>query len=99
MAQVIWTEQAFDDLQRIHKYMALDSVRYAQLLSDKLFNRTQTLITMPELGRVVPELANSTVRELIEGNYRIIYEIITEEVVLIQTVWHSARPLPPDLLP
>lgn len=43
---------------------------------------------------MVPEVGNPTVRELIEGNYRIIYEIMSEDIVLIQTVWHSARPLP-----
>jgi mRNA-degrading endonuclease RelE of RelBE toxin-antitoxin system len=45
------------------------------------------------MGRVVPETKNRAVRELIEGNYRIIYEILSGDVILVQTVWHSARPL------
>jgi toxin ParE1/3/4 len=94
---VIWTEQASDDLQAIYDYAAQTSVSYARLLSEKLFERTQVLASFPELRRRVPEYKQPTVRELIEGSYRIIYEIISDDLILIQTVWHSARPLPDDL--
>lgn len=93
MGQVIWTEQAYSDLQAIYDYVAVDSKRYANILTDKLFDRTQILASFPEMGRIVPETHSPAVRELIEGNYRIIYEIVSEDVILIQTVWHSARPL------
>lgn len=93
MGQVIWTEQAYDDLQAIYEYIAVDSERYARLLTDKLFDRSQILSSFPEMGRVVPEMRNPAVRELIEGNYRIIYEIMSEDIILVQTIWHSARPL------
>ncbi|WP_019989476.1 type II toxin-antitoxin system mRNA interferase toxin, RelE/StbE family [Rudanella lutea] len=94
MGQVIWTEQAYNDLHAIYEFISAESERYATLLTDKLFSRTQSLISFPEMGRMVPEIGKPTVRELIEGNYRIIYEIISEDIILIQTVWHSARPLP-----
>lgn len=93
MGQVIWTEQAYEDLSNIYQYVAIESVHYAKILSDKLFVRTQILASFPEIGRVVPEVRNPSVRELIEGNYRIIYEVISDDLVLIQTIWHSARPL------
>jgi addiction module RelE/StbE family toxin len=93
MGQVIWTEQAYNDLQAIYNYISVDSERYARLLVEKLFNRSQALSSFPEMGRVVPETKNRAVRELIEGNYRIIYEILSGNVILVQTVWHSARPL------
>lgn len=93
MGQEIWTEQAYEDLQAIYEYVAADSKRYVRLLADKLFDRSQILSSFPDTGRIVPELRNPAVRELIEGNYRIIYEIISEDSILVQTVWHSARPL------
>lgn len=46
-----------------------------------------------EAGRIVPEKNEENVRELIEGNYRIIYEIISEDLIYILTVYHSARNL------
>jgi len=49
------------------------------------------LKTLPESGRVVPELGISQIRELIEGNYRIVYRLLSKELVEILTVHHSAR--------
>jgi toxin ParE1/3/4 len=43
------------------------------------------------IGSVVPELNSPKVRELILGNYRIIYEIISKNRIDILTVHHSAR--------
>ncbi len=94
MGQVIWTEQAYQDLHTIYNYVAESSKSYAKLLTDKLFARSQMLAVFPEMGRAVPEYGDKQVRELIEGNYRIIYEILSEDMVLVQTVWHSSRRLP-----
>jgi plasmid stabilization system protein ParE len=47
---------------------------------------------LSERGRVVPELGDPTVRELIVGNYRLIHEV-TPETILILGVIHGARDL------
>ena len=36
MAKVVWTEQAYDDLEAIFEYISHDSVKYAQLLIEKI---------------------------------------------------------------
>jgi plasmid stabilization system protein ParE len=46
---------------------------------------------MPETGRIVPELENNEIRELIEGNYRIVYRVKAKDYVEILTVHHSSR--------
>jgi toxin ParE1/3/4 len=46
-----------------------------------------------EAGRIVPEKGEESVRELIEGNYRIIYEVVSDNLIYILTVYHSARDL------
>jgi plasmid stabilization system protein ParE len=43
------------------------------------------------IGRIVPEIEIVEIRELIEGNYRIIYRIFSKESIEILTVHHSAR--------
>lgn len=91
MVEVIWTTQAYNDLREIHEYIAIDSKNLAQYISDKIFERTQILRSFPSIGRVVPELNSLKIRELIEEKYRIIYEIIDDEVILIQAVRHGAR--------
>jgi plasmid stabilization system protein ParE len=43
------------------------------------------------MGRVVPEFSVEDIRELLEGNYRIIYRIETDDKIGIVRVHHSAR--------
>jgi plasmid stabilization system protein ParE len=50
------------------------------------------LAQFPQIGRVVPEENDDTVRELILRPYRIIYKVLAEkEVVAIARIWHGAR--------
>lgn len=45
------------------------------------------------IGTVVPEFDRNDLRQLIQGNYRIIYKVVDEKRVDILTVHHSARDL------
>ena len=45
----------------------------------------------PKVGRVIPEMQEERYRELIEGNYRLMYEMLDDEVILIQRVLHTSR--------
>jgi plasmid stabilization system protein ParE len=43
------------------------------------------------MGRMVPEFSQKSIRELIEGNYRIIYRIKNKNQVDILRIYHVAR--------
>ena len=47
------------------------------------------------MGRVIPEIGRVRYRELIEGNYRLMYELLDEDIILIQRVIHQARDFKP----
>jgi toxin ParE1/3/4 len=85
--------QARDDLRNIADYISNDSKRYARLQVVRLKNKTHLLKSHVRLCRIVPEINIENIRELIEGNYRIIYKIVSETQVDILTVHHSARDL------
>jgi len=93
MVKLIWTDQAINDLGDIGDYIAENSEKYAKLTVKKLFERPEILKTFPQAGRIVPEKNEDNLRELIEGNYRIIYEIISTDQINILTVYHSAGDL------
>ena len=78
-------------MERIADYIAQESKQYASLLVSKLYARVQPLHQFPLMGRMVPELEDPAVRELIEGNYRIIYEVLSDDLILIEHVRHSAQ--------
>lgn len=93
MAKITWAEAAIDDLTNIAEYCSNYSEQYASSIVSKLFSKVNILKTMPKIGRVVPEKNDEKIRELIEGNYRIIYEVKDEGNIEILVVHHSSRPL------
>jgi toxin ParE1/3/4 len=93
MARVNWTDQSLSDLVNIADFIAKDSVRYAKITVSRIRTATQQLKTHPLSGRKVPEADNENIRELIHGNYRIIYLVVSEKQVDILTVHHSAKRL------
>lgn len=91
MAEVNWTEQAIDDVTAIAEYIAQNSFTYARIQTNLFFERANILNKHPNSGRIVPELNIPEVRELVMGNYRIIYRIVSDARVDILTVHHSHR--------
>jgi addiction module RelE/StbE family toxin len=93
MVQINWTFQAINDLKDIADYISKDSKVYAKRQVLKIRNRTDILKTHKHTGRKVPEAQDVNIKEVFEGNYRIIYKIISETRVDILTIHHSARDL------
>jgi toxin ParE1/3/4 len=90
MAQVRWTLQAVDDLEGIALFIAHDSSQYASLFVMDVLDSVERLKDFPESGRITPEMNNPAIREVILGNYRIIYRFKTD-LVEILTIHHGAR--------
>lgn len=91
MVKITWTKIAKQDLQEIYEYIALNSEHYANITVSKIYDNVQTLNPNPKIGRYVPELNSKNIRELILGNYRIIYRLNTSTAVEILRIYHSAR--------
>jgi plasmid stabilization system protein ParE len=89
--EIKWTIHALDDVENIAEFIALDSEQFASIQTEKFFLRTEILQNFPLSGRVVPEAGDTTIRELIEGNYRIIYRVVSERRIDILTVHQSQR--------
>ncbi|MCA1746340.1 MAG: type II toxin-antitoxin system RelE/ParE family toxin, partial [Bacteroidales bacterium] len=87
----IWTDNALKDLDEIGEYISNDSVRYAEKTVEDLFFSTEILESHPKAGPVVPELPNISIRQLIVGNFRIVYEIISKSRIDVLTVHRTSR--------
>jgi toxin ParE1/3/4 len=98
MAKVTWTEQALEDLEAVCLFIARDTPRYAELFADQVFKATDRLGDFPLSARVVPEIGRENIREIILGNYRIIYRVLPKEVEIL-TVHHGARELDTNAFP
>ncbi len=91
MVEVRWTVQANDDVENIAEYIAKDSEKYASIQVQRFIEATEVLETYPKTGRIIPETNLENLRELIVGNYRIMYAVISDTRVDILTVHHSKR--------
>lgn len=80
--EVIWSPLALDKLEATAKYIALDKPSAADKWVNDVFDRVDLLASQPEIGREVPELLGSNYREVVFGNYRIIYKIGNEIKIL-----------------
>jgi toxin ParE1/3/4 len=90
MAEVRWTHQAADDLDAITSFIAADSPSYATLFAIDALAVVERLSDFPFSGRVLPELDDPAIREIIFGNYRIVYRVNGDLLELLM-VYHGAR--------
>jgi addiction module RelE/StbE family toxin len=88
--KIIWSEQSLDDLQAVYDYISRDSSYYASNTIDKLISSADRLSDYPESGRIVPEVADPSIREIIASSHRVIY-IIGNDTIRILTVIHSRQ--------
>jgi len=93
--QVRWTDEAFARLAEIEDFVARDNPTAAVRLIARLVARGEALAAFPRRGRNMPEHPGSDLREVIEGNYRLVYRI-RPTVVEVLTVFEGHR-LPPPM--
>lgn len=93
MARIRWTEKAVADLTAIRDFIGRSSPRYGAIVARRLALSVSQLERNPYSGRIVPELDRPDVRELIRVNYRIVYQLIDDRVVMI-TVFRGSRAFP-----
>ncbi|MCG2591097.1 type II toxin-antitoxin system RelE/ParE family toxin [Rhodohalobacter sulfatireducens] len=91
MAQIRWTPQSLDDIEHIAEYIARDSQVYSSIQTQRFFEAVKILEDQIRAGRVVPEMNDDSIREVLLGYYRIIYRVVNENQADILTVHHSRR--------
>jgi plasmid stabilization system protein ParE len=91
--RVYWATRAVTNLRGIYEFIAETSPLYAQRTVDRLLVRARQLEDFPESGRTVPELERVDVRELIEGPYRILYHLRSDEAHVLAII-HGRQQFP-----
>ncbi len=92
---VIISKSAEDDLKEIVDYYKTLNPSYVESVIAQFEHNILSLSNFPYSGRVVPELYDQGIelyREIIQGLYRIVYEIQAENVV-VHAVIDSRRNL------
>ena len=91
---VAWSPEAIEDLEAIGAYIERDSAWYAKAVLSKIVETAESITQFPELGRVVPEIGSTSIRERFVHSYRIIYRN-EDDRILIAAIIHVSRLLQP----
>ena len=94
---VIWSIPAKQDLKKIYDYIARDSKYYAEKVSQDILERSDKLNEFPEIGRIVPEIGEVNIREVIVYSYRLIYEISSDKIEVLALI-HCKQDFSPETL-
>jgi toxin ParE1/3/4 len=94
--KVRWSPRALRDLREIGRYIDRDSPEAARRWVGRLQGRARSAATAPRAGRVVPEFERQEIREVFLGNYRIVYRLRPNEIVIL-TVFEGHRLLPIEM--
>ena len=91
--KIIWSPLAMDRASEIAVYIAQDKPAAAEKWINTVFSKVEQLESSPEIGRIVPEIRNEQFREIIYGNYRIVYRVEKEQISIL-TIRHDKQILP-----
>lgn len=90
MARIVWAPSALADLEAACDYIANDAPAIAGDFAQRVILAVERVGDFPRSGRSVPEFDDASLREIIVGNYRILYEI-DGAAVHVLAVHHGAR--------
>lgn len=85
-----WTREALENLSLIDAFISRDNPDRAEIFISEIIGYAETLVQNPRIGRIVPELSNTDIRELILKKYRIVYRI-QKDTIEILTVFEGHK--------
>jgi addiction module RelE/StbE family toxin len=90
--KLIWSPMALDDLRDLVRFIARDSPEQAATFGFEVIHRAEMVRDFPEIGGIVPERRDPSIREIIVRPYRVIYRVRHDrELIEFVRVWHAAR--------
>ncbi|KGP76756.1 plasmid stabilization protein [Desulfosporosinus sp. Tol-M] len=90
--RIEWSESAVLDLEGIKEFIERDSEYYAIEFTGRIIEMVEKLSNFSNLGRKVPEVEDEKIREIVFYNYRLIYKL-SDESILVLAIIHAARDL------
>jgi plasmid stabilization system protein ParE len=85
---ISWSPLAIERVVEYSKYIALDSPMASTRWVDEIFEKVEILQVSSEIGRNIAEIQDKNFRELIFGNYRIIYHLEKIDISILTVRLH-----------
>jgi len=92
MTEVLWSGPAALELEAALDYIALDNREAADRLAGQVFKAVSRLQEFPSSGRMVPELDDARLREIVREPFRVIYQQHNDTVEILAVVRAEQEP-------
>ena len=89
MAEIVWTEPALNDLDKIAEYIAVSNLVAAKKLVKEVFAKVDMLEEYPTSGKSVSELPSLNYRELYVKPCRIFYKFEDNKAFILHVMRHE----------
>ena len=90
MAEIVWSPRALADINEACEFIAQDAPPRADDFAEHVFRVAARLDLFPRSGRIVPEIGDQDIREVIVQSHRVMYRVESNGVQILR-VWHGAR--------
>lgn len=87
---VAWTPEARRTLEEVAQFIAQDSLEGVRRVLNEALETATSLETLPDCGRVVPEIGDPAIREVLVFRYRLMYRVTPDSVAILAFI-HGAR--------
>ena len=89
--RIFWTTLALKDLEEMRNYIQQDNPDAAKREAERIRKSVERLVHFPRRGRQL--MSVSSVRELLSGNYRIFYRVISSQIQIARVYHMKRRPI------
>ncbi len=86
-AAISWAEPALGDLEAIRVTLARDSEAFAKQVMDRLLAAVERVVSVPRIGRVVSEVGDERIRELLFRTFRIVYRAEPDRITVLSVLF------------
>jgi addiction module RelE/StbE family toxin len=100
MAEIIWSQDAVDDAERIREYIAVQNPAAGEGLLKRIYEHVLQLADHPLSGPQIPELRGGAggYRQIVEPPCRIFYRVLKGKVLVLNVIRGEMRFSKPTLL-
>ena len=81
--KIIWSLLAVERMENIFEYIQKENITAAYEMIDRIIIKVESLSDFPSRGRKIPESNSENIREVFEGEYRIIYRISSRRIFIL----------------
>jgi toxin ParE1/3/4 len=84
--KIVWTASAVADIEAIVTYIQRDSPAYAAAFANLVITRTRLLNRFANRGRIIPELRDPSIREVIIQSHRLVYHVARGTIAILAVI-------------